>query len=127
MLQFNFKKARNAAVNPATDFVSRLELKITEKIHIKIREDEQRKPIVVSTCSSDVADEEQFFFTQADGHDETDEQILQRKEQSQKKVAEWVVNQQPSSMRLGIKQFTKIDGNTTSSFVNGSKQMHEYE
>ena len=89
MLQFNFKVAHIAgSVNTAADFLSRLELKVTEKIHLKIREDVQTTPIEVSTSSSDVADEEQFFFRQTDSQDETEEQILQRKEQSQKKAAE---------------------------------------
>ena len=83
VLQFNFKIAHIAgSVNTAADFLSRSELKVTGKIHLKIREDVQTTPIEVSTSSSDVADEEQFFFTQPDSQDETDEQILQRKEQS---------------------------------------------
>ena len=99
MLQFNFKIAHIAgSVNTAADFLSRLELKVTEKIHLKIREDVQTTPIEVSTSSSDVADEEQFFFTQPDTLDETEEQTLQRKEHSQKKAVEWVVNQELSSM-----------------------------
>ena len=72
MPQFNFKIAHIAgSVNTAADFLSRLELKVTEKIHLKIREDVQTTPIEVSTSSSDVADEEQFFFTQPDSQDET--------------------------------------------------------
>ena len=102
------------SVNTAADFLSRLELNVTEKIHLKIGEDAQTIPIEVSTSSSEVADEEGFFFTQADGQDKIKEQILQRKKQSQKKVAELVVNQEPSSMKPSIKEFTKIDGNTTS-------------
>ena len=122
VLQFNFKLAHIAgSVNTAADFFSRLELKVTEKIHLKIREDVQTIPIEVSTSSSDVADEEQFFFTQTDSQDETEEQILQRKEQSQKKPAEWVVNQEQSSMKPSIKKFTEIGGNTTSYFINGIK------
>ena len=86
VLQFNFKVAHIASsINTAADFLSRLELKVTEKIHLKIREDVHRTHIEVSTSSSDVADEEQFFFTQTDGRGETEEQILQRKIQSQKK------------------------------------------
>ena len=93
VLQFNFKIAHVAgSVNTAADFLSRLELKVTEKIHLKIREDVQTTPIEVSTSSSDVADAEKFFLTQPDSQDETEEQIIQRKEQSQKKAAEWVVN-----------------------------------
>ena len=75
----------------------------------------------MSTSSSDVADEEQFFFTQTDSQEKTEEQILQRKEQFQKKAAEWVVNQEPSSLKPSIKEFTKIDGNTTSYSINGIK------
>ena len=82
VLQFDFKIAHIAgSVNTAADFLSRLELKVTEKIQLKIREDVQTTPIEVSTFSSDVADEGQFFFTQPDSQDETEEQILQRKEQ----------------------------------------------
>ena len=122
VLQFNLKIAHIAgSVNTAADFQSRLELKVTEKIHLKIREDVQTTPIEVSTSSSDVADEEQFFFTQAGSQDETEEQILQRKEQSQKKAAEWVFNQEPPSMKPSFKEFTKIDGNTTSYSISGIK------
>ena len=89
VLQLNFKIAHIAgSVNTAADFLSRLELKIPEKIHLKIREDVQTTPIEVSKTSSDVADEEQFFFTQTDSQDETEERILERKKQSQKKAAE---------------------------------------
>ena len=73
VLQFNFKIAHIAgSVNTAADFLSRLELKVTEKIHLKIQADVQTTPIEVSTSSSDVADEEQFFFTQTDSQDETE-------------------------------------------------------
>ena len=122
VLQFNFKIAHIAgSVNTAADFVSRLELKVTEKIRLKIREDIHTAPIEVTTSSSDVADEEQIFFTHADDHDETEEQILQRKEQSRQKAAEWVINQEPSSMKPSIKEVTKIDRNTTSYSMNGIK------
>ena len=71
VLHFNFKIAHIAgSVNTAADFLSRLELKVTEKIRLKIREDIQTTPIEVTTSSSDVADEEQFFFTHADDKNE---------------------------------------------------------
>ena len=83
VLQFNFKLAHIAgSVNTAADFLSRLQLKVIEKIRLKIRQDIQTTPIEVTTSSSDVADEEQFFFTQADNNDESEEQTLERKEQS---------------------------------------------
>ena len=83
VLQFNFKIAHIAgSVNIAADFLSRLELKVTEKIRLKIRKDIQATPIEVTTCSSDVAHEIQFFFTQADTNDKSKEQTFERKEQS---------------------------------------------
>ena len=74
MLQFNFKLAHTTgSVNTAVDFLRRLELKVTEKICLKIREDVQTTPIDGTTSSLDVADIEQFFFTEADGEDETED------------------------------------------------------
>ena len=123
VLQFNFKIAHiGGSANTAADFLSRLELKVTEKIHLKIRDDVQTTPIEVSASSSDVADEEQFLFTQPDNQDETEEQILQTIEQSQKNAAEWVAYQELSSLKPSIKEFTKIDGNTTSYSINGIKE-----
>ena len=72
VLQFHFKIAYIAgSVNTAADFLSQLELKFTEKIRLKIREDVQTTPIEVTT-SSDVADEERFFFAQEYGEYETE-------------------------------------------------------
>ena len=120
VLQFKIKIAHIAgSVNTAADFFSRLELRVTENIPLKNREDVQTTPIEVSTSSSDVADEEQFIFTQSDSQDKTEEQNLQRKEQSQKNAAEWVTNKELSSLKPSIKEFTKIDGNTTSYSING--------
>ena len=122
VLQFNFKIAHIAgSVNTAADFFSLLELKVRERIRSKIREDVQTTPIEVTTSSSDVADEEQFFFTQPDDQNVTEEQILHRKEQSREKAAEWVANQEPSSLKPSIKEFTKIDGNTTAYSFHGIK------
>ena len=60
-----------------------------------------------------------MFFTNTDDQDETEEEILQRKKRSRDKAAEWVVNQEPSSMKPSIKEFTKIDGNTTAYSLHG--------
>ena len=71
VLQIIFKIAHIAgSVNTAADFLSRIELKVTEKIRLKLREDIHTIPNEVTTSSCDVADEEQFFFTQADNNDE---------------------------------------------------------
>ena len=45
----------------------------------QIREDIQTTPIDVTTCSSDRADEEQFFFTLANNENESENQTLNRK------------------------------------------------
>ena len=50
----------------------KLELKVTEKIRLKIREDIQTTPMELTTSPSDVVDGEQFFSTQADNKDESD-------------------------------------------------------
>ena len=93
VLQFNFKEAHiSGSVNTAADFLYQIELKITERIRLKIREDVKITAIEVTTSSSDIADEEQFFFTQTDGEDQTEEQSLERKEQSRKKATERVAH-----------------------------------
>ena len=122
VLQFNFKIAHIAgSVNTAADFLSRLELKVTEKIRLKIREDIQTTPIEVTTSSSDVADEEQIFFTSADGTKESEEQTLERKEQSRQNAKQWAANKELLALKTSVKEFTKIDGNTTSYSMNGIK------
>ena len=122
VLRFNFKKAHIAgSVNTAADFLSRLELKETEKIRLKLREDIQITLIEVTTSSSDVADEEQFLFTHADKNNESEEQTLEGKQQSTQNAKHWVANEEPSSLKTSVKQLTKIDRNTTSCSVNGIK------
>ena len=81
VLQFNFKIAHIAgSVNTAAYFLFKLELKVTEKIRLKIRDKIQTIPIEVTLMSSlDVADEEPMFFTKADNKDESEEQTLERK------------------------------------------------
>ena len=122
ILQFNFKIAHTAgSVNTAADFLSRLELKVTEKIRLKIREDIHTTPIEVTTSSSDVADEKQFFFTHADDGKESEEQTLERKEQSRHNAKQWAANEESPSLRTSVKEFTKIDGNITAYSMNGIK------
>ena len=95
MLQFNFKVAHIAgSVNTAADFLSRLELKVTEKIRLKIREDIQTTSIEVTTSSSDVADEEHIFFTHADDGNESDEHTLERKDRSRQNAKQWAANEE---------------------------------
>ena len=122
VLQFNFKIAHIAgSVNTAADFPSGLEAKVTEKIRLKIREDIHTTPIEVTTSSSDVADENQFFFTHADDSSESEEQTLQRKEQSKRNAKQWAANEESPALKTGVKEFTKVDGSTTSYSINGIK------
>ena len=121
VLQFNFKIAHFAgSVNTAADFLSRLELKVTEKIRLKIREDIHTTPIEVTTSSSDVADEEEIF-THADDGKESEEQTLERKEQLRQNAKQWAANEESPALKTSVKEFTKIDGNTTSYSMNGIK------
>ena len=110
-------------LNTAVDFLSRLELRVTKKIRLKIREDTQTTPIEVTTSSSDVVDEEeQFFFTKADNENASDEQRLQRKEKSWQVAKEWVANEEAPSFKTSEKEVTKIDRNNMSySFTNKMK------
>ena len=122
VLQFNFKIAHIAgSVNTAADFLSRLELKVTEKIRLKIREDIHTTPIEVTTSSSDVADDEQIFFTYADDVKESEKQTLERKEQSRQNAKQWAANEESPALKTSVKEFTKIDGNTTSYSISGIK------
>ena len=74
VLQFLFRIAHIAClVNTAANFLSRFQLKVTEKIRLKVKENIQTTTIEKTTSSSDGADEEQFFFTQADNNDESTE------------------------------------------------------
>ena len=122
VLQFNFKIAHIAgSVNTAADFLSRLELKVTEKICLKIREDIQTTPIEVTTSSSDVADEEHIFFTHEDDAKESEEQTLERKQQSRQNAKQWAANEELPALKTSVKEFTRIDGNTTSYSMNSIK------
>ena len=95
VLQLNFKISHiGGSVNTAAEFLFRPELKVTEKIRLKIREDVQTTPIEVTTFSSDDANEEHFFFTQADNNDESEQQNLKRKEQSRHNAKQCVANEE---------------------------------
>ena len=79
VLQFNFKIAHIAgSVDAAADFISELEMKLTETICFKMQEGIQKTHIEVTMSSSDVVDEVQFFFSQEVKENESEEQILER-------------------------------------------------
>ena len=67
----------------------------------------------MTISSSDVADEEKFFFTHAHNGNESEEQTLERKEQSRQNAKQWAANEKSPVLKTSVKDFTKIDGNTT--------------
>ena len=69
---FIFKKEHIAgSVKTVADFFSRLELKVTEKIRLKFREDIQTTHKKMTTFSPDVTDDERFVIAQTDGEDDS--------------------------------------------------------
>ena len=115
VLQFSFKIAHIAdSINTTADFIFRLGIKVTEKTRLKIWKDIQTTPIEVNASSSDVNDEGKFFFRQEDINDKSEQQFLQRTEQSRQNAEQWVNNEEPSSLKKSVKNFKKIDGSTTS-------------
>ena len=67
--------------NTAVGFLSRVDLNLKGRVELKIRNDITIRPIQVNLQSTDVADEEQFFFL-PDEAIETEEEILLQKEQA---------------------------------------------
>ena len=51
----------------------------------------------------------------------SEEQTLERKEQSRQNAKQWAANGESPALKTIVKEFTKIDGNTTSYSMNGIK------
>ena len=79
----------------------------------------QTTPFEVTTSSSEVADEEQVFFTHADDTNESEKHTLERKERSRQNAKQWAANEESPVLKTSVKEFTKIDGNVTSYSMNG--------
>ena len=119
VLQYNFKTAHIAGpVNAAADIISKLELKLAEKIFLKIWEDIPSTLIEVRATSSDIADQKQFFLTRAYKENESEEKTPGRIEQSWHDANEWVANGESPSLRTSVKELTKVQGITTSYSMN---------
>ena len=77
VLQFDFRITHIVgSVNTAADFFFRQNLKITEKIHHKIREGIHTTTFEVTTSSSEVTDGKQFFFTRTDNENDSEQKLL---------------------------------------------------
>ena len=122
VLQLNFIFSHiSRSINTAADFLSSSEPEVTQKTRLKIKEDIQTTPFEVTTSSSNVSDEEQFFFTQTDNESESEEQTLQRKEQSWQNARKWFADTEPSKLTTSLKELKKMDGYATSYSKNGIK------
>ena len=95
--------------NTAADFLSRIELNPKERVELKIREDITIRPIQVNLQSTDVADEEQFFFL-PDETIETEEEILLQKEQARQNARD----EETTRIKLAIKKLTPMPINKAS-------------
>ena len=73
----------------------------------------------MTSSSSDVADGEQLFFTHAHDGKESEAKTLERKEQPRQNAKQWAANEESPALKTSVKEFTKIDGNTTSYSMNG--------
>ena len=51
----------------------------------------------------------------------SEEQTPERKEQSRQNAKQWAANEESPALKTSVKEFTKIDGNTTSYSINGYK------
>ena len=71
-------------MNTAADFLSRLDISPKGKVLLQIREDIQTTPIQVNIQSSDIHEEDQFYFLPEDDS-ETEEDICERKQRARKK------------------------------------------
>ena len=72
-------------MNTAADFLSRLDISPKGKVLLQIREDIQTTPIQVNIQSSDIHEEDQFYFLPED-NSETEEDIWERKRRARKKI-----------------------------------------
>ena len=93
VLQFHFKIA-HVSRKMNTDFLSRLDINPKDKVLLQIREDIQTTPIQVKIQSSDIHEEDQFYFLPEDDS-ETEEDIWERKQKARKKI--YNPNEQPES------------------------------
>ena len=72
-------------MNTAADFLFRLDLNPIHKVLLQIREDIQTTPIQVNIQSSDIHEEDKFYFLPADDT-ETEEDIWERQQNARKNI-----------------------------------------
>ena len=62
-----------------------------------------------------------IFFTQAEKEAESELVTLEPKQRSRQNAKQWIANEEPPSLRISVKEFTRIDGNTALYSMNGIK------
>ena len=102
--------------NTAADFLSRVDLNLKGRVELKIRNDITIRPIQVNLQSTDVADEEQFFFL-PDETIETEEEYLLQKEQARQAARDEVT----TKIKLAIQKTTQFPINKAS-YTSGAIQ-----
>ena len=94
--------------NTGADFLSRLELTPKEKVQLRIRDDILTSPIEVYLQLSDVADEEQLFFL-PDEHEESEQEIIARKQLSKSRAQE---EKEQQNVNTKVTEMTKVPLNS---------------
>ena len=79
----------------------------------------------MTNSSSDVADEEQFFFTQVDNNDESAEQTLEQKERSRQSAKQWATNEESPPWKQVWKKSQRPTETLRHIPWTGLKQMQE--
>ena len=111
VLHINFHIMHVAGTqNTAADFLSRIDLNPKERVELKIREDITVRPIQVNLQSTDVADEEQFFFLPDKTIETEEEKKLAQKEQARQNACD----EETTKRKLAITESTPIPMNKTS-------------
>ena len=109
VLQLSFHIMHVAGTqNTAADILSRIDLNPKQRVELKIRNDITIRPIQVNLQSTDVADEEQFFFLPKKTI-EIEEKILLRK-----KARQNARDEETTKMKLAFKETTPIPMNKAS-------------
>ena len=108
--------------NTAPDYLSRIDSNPKERVQLNIGKDITIRPEQVNLQSTDVADEEQFFFLPEETI-ETEEEILLQKEQARQNARD----EETTKRKLAAKGTTPIPINNASNTFGQLKNTHVLE
>ena len=115
------------SVVTAADFLSRLELEVREKIRLEMREDVKTTTYEVTHPAQISQTENNFSSGRKMVKMTLKHKHLKGESNLAKKAAEWVANEEPSSMKPSIMEFIMLDGDTACIPWKESRQMQKYE